>query len=103
MKSSRDDPTSIIKFIRLRELLKFSSMARSTIYLRISENLWPRPVKLGERISGWPEYEIAELQAAQLAGKNKAEIRKLVDQIHAARGGQAEPPTVIEAHRNSPL
>ena len=63
-----------------------TGLSRSTIYLRISQGLWPRPVSLGGgRAVGWPQSEVAALNRAFIAGKSAAEIRKLVVQLHSAR------------------
>jgi prophage regulatory protein len=47
-------------FYRLRDVMRISALSRSTIYRRISEGRFPRPVHLGGRASAWPS---AELQA----------------------------------------
>ena len=62
-----------------------SGNSRSTLYLRISQGLWTRPVSLGPRAVGWPASEVAALNAARIAGKSDEEIRALVAQLHAAR------------------
>ena len=62
-----------------------SGYPRSTLYARISEGLWTRPVSLGPRAVGWPAGEVAAINAARIAGKTDAEIRDLVTQLHHAR------------------
>ncbi len=62
-----------------------SGYSRSTLYLRISQGLWTRPVSLGPRAVGWPAGEVAALNAARIAGKTDEEIRALVTQLEAAR------------------
>ena len=37
-----------------------TGLSRSSIYLRISEGRFPRPISLGERAVGWLESEITE-------------------------------------------
>ncbi len=59
--------------------------SRSTIYLRITQGLWTRPVSLGPRAVGWPAGEVAALNAARIAGKSDDEIRGLVAKLHADR------------------
>lgn len=59
--------------------------SRSTIYLRIEQGLFPKPVKLGARSVGWPAREVAVINAARIAGKSDDEIRTLVDYLEAAR------------------
>jgi prophage regulatory protein len=62
-----------------------SGYSRSTIYLRIAQGLWTKPVSLGPRAVGWPAHEIDALNAARIAGKTDAQIRELVESLHAKR------------------
>jgi len=66
-----------------------SGYSRSTIYLRISQGLWTKPVSLGARAVGWPSHEIAALNAARIAGKSDIEIKALVVKLEAARKAAA--------------
>jgi prophage regulatory protein len=59
--------------------------SRSTRYGRISDGLFPAPVKLGPRSVGWPESEVAAINAARIAGKSDEQIRALVVKLEAAR------------------
>ena len=66
--------------------VKFASgLSRSTIYLRISQGLWTKPVSLGPRAVGWPSDEVAAINAGRIAGKTDDEIRVLVAKLEAAR------------------
>lgn len=71
--------------LRLPAVKFDSGYARSTIYLRISQGLWTKPVRLGERAVGWPANEVAALNAARIAGKSDDEIRALVAKLEASR------------------
>lgn len=62
-----------------------SGYSRSTIYLRIAQGLWTKPVSLGPRAVGWPAHEIDSLNAARISGKTDAEIRELVQALHTKR------------------
>ena len=62
-----------------------SGLSRSTIYLRIAQGLWTKPVPLGARAVGWPSDEVATLNSARIAGKTDDEIRALVEKLEAAR------------------
>lgn len=62
-----------------------SGLARSTLYLRIDQRLWTRPVNLSARAVGWPAEEVAAINAARIAGKSDEEIRHLVTKLEAAR------------------
>jgi prophage regulatory protein len=71
--------------LRLPTVKAESGYSRSTIYLRISQGLWTRPVSLGARAVAWPAHEVATLNAARIAGKTDNEIRALVLELEAAR------------------
>ena len=59
--------------------------SRSTLYLWISQGVWPKPVRLGPRAVGWPSGEVFAVLAARVAGRTDDEIRLLVAKLHAAR------------------
>lgn len=44
--------------LRLPAVKTRTGLSRSTIYLRISEGSFPRPIHLGGRAVGWVEAEI---------------------------------------------
>jgi prophage regulatory protein len=71
--------------LRLPAVKAATGLSRSTIYLRIAQGVFPRPVSLGGRAVGWPAHEVAALNAARIAGRPDAEIRALVAQLEAAR------------------
>ena len=71
--------------LRLPAVKAESGASRSTIYLRIQQGLWPKPVKLGPRSVAWPASEVAALNAARIAGMADAEIRALVTKLEATR------------------
>lgn len=48
------------KIIRLPQLKDQTGLSRSTIYLRISEGTFPKPISLGVRAVGWIESEITD-------------------------------------------
>jgi prophage regulatory protein len=70
---------------RLPAVKSESGYSRSTIYLRISQGLWTKPVRLGARAVGWPAGEVEALNAARIAGRTDEEIRALVVKLEAAR------------------
>lgn len=70
---------------RLPAVKSESGLSRSTLYLRISQGLWTKPVSLGARAVGWPSSEVTAINAARIAGKTDDEIRALVVKLEAAR------------------
>ena len=71
--------------LRLPAVKSESGLSRSTIYLRIAQRLWTRPISLGARAVGWPSSEVAAINAARIAGKTDEEVRALVEKLEAAR------------------
>lgn len=47
-----------MKMLRLPEVLNRTGLSRSTLYLRINEGTFPKPVPLGGRAVGWPADEV---------------------------------------------
>jgi len=48
----------VLRILRLPEVKARIGLSRSTIYLRISNGEFPKPVQLGGHAVGWPESEI---------------------------------------------
>ncbi|MFH1356625.1 MAG: AlpA family transcriptional regulator [bacterium] len=67
--------------LRLPDVMAITGLSRSTMYLYVQQGLFPKPVKLGVRAVGWPAHEIAEVNAARIAGKSSHEITSLVKQL----------------------
>ena len=70
---------------------KFANMPNASWYESISEGLMTGPVKLGSKVSVWPEHELNAIASARLAGADDEAVRKLVADLMAARksAGQA--------------
>ena len=71
--------------LRIPAVKSDSGLSRSTIYLRIAQGLWTKPVSLGARAVGWPSDEVEAINAARIAGKTDEEVRALVAKLEAAR------------------
>ncbi len=71
--------------LRLPTVKTESGYSRSTIYLRIEQGLFTKPVSLGARAVGWPAGEATALNAARIAGKSDDEIRVLVKRLEENR------------------
>ena len=76
---------SAFAILRRKQVQIETGYSRSTIYLRITQGLWPKPVSLGARAVGWPAGEVAALNAARIAGKSDDEIRALVVTLETER------------------
>lgn len=76
--------------LRLPAVKAETGASRSTIYLRIQQGLWPKPVRLGPRSVGWPAGEVTAINAARIAGMTDDEIRALVIRLETARKDSAK-------------
>jgi len=52
----------------------------------VRAGLLTKPIPLGPRSVGWPDYEVKAITTARIAGKTDADIRELVNRLHAKRG-----------------
>jgi prophage regulatory protein len=58
------------KILRLPQVQEATGESRSTIYKRISEGEFPKPVKLGAKSVGWVEDEIAAYNEARISARD---------------------------------
>jgi prophage regulatory protein len=58
--------------LRLPAVKTSTGLSRSTIYLRVSQGTFPRPVSLGGRAVGWLEAEIQEWLQRRIEASRKA-------------------------------
>lgn len=74
-----------IRFLRGAEVFPRRGRSRSSTYADVRRGVFPPPVALGPRASGWPEYEVEIVNAAVLAGKTTFELRELVRRLVTQR------------------
>jgi prophage regulatory protein len=58
------------KILRLPQVEEATGESRSTIYKRIYDGEFPKPVKLGAKSVGWVEDEIAAYNEARIAARD---------------------------------
>jgi len=59
------------RFLRLPQVLERIPVSKSTWWAGVRKGLYPKPVKLSERTSAWPESEI-DAVCDRLSGKEEA-------------------------------
>jgi prophage regulatory protein len=57
--------------LRLPEVKRSTGLSRSTIYLRIAEGKFPKPISLGTRAVGWLENEIQDWLKRRIEASRK--------------------------------
>ena len=75
----------VIKIIKLPDVLNRTAWSRSTLYLRIKQGLFPKPISLGARAVGFVDAEVQSIVSAMIASKSADEIKQLVKELVAAR------------------
>ena len=58
------------KILRLPQVEEATGESRSTIYKRICDGEFPKPVKLGAKSVGWVEDEISAYNEARIARRD---------------------------------
>ena len=61
----------IKKIYRLPEVMNMTGLSRSSIYLRVSTDEFPKPVKIGRRAVGWPEDSIIAWQSKMMEAQDE--------------------------------
>lgn len=62
----------VTTILRLPAVKTRTGLSRSTIYLLVSQDRFPKPVSLGMRAVGWVESEIQEWLQRQIEASRKA-------------------------------
>jgi len=58
--------------LRLPQVQARVGLSRSSIYLRVAQGTFPRPVSIGQRAVGWISVEIDKFIADQIEKSRKA-------------------------------
>ena len=89
------------RILRLPEVIKTTGLGRSTIYARISENLFPEPVNLGARSVGWLSTEIQDwIQSRMRSGRTDFMLEQSENNNSSAKQHQFIPP-LVQPRRSS--
>lgn len=59
-----------LTILRRKQVEERTGLSRSTIYLRIQEGNFPRPINLGARAVGWLENEIEAWLTARVENRD---------------------------------
>lgn len=57
----------------------------ASIYNAIRDGLFTKGVAIGQRAKAWPSSDVQAINEACVAGKSAAQIRELVQRLHAKR------------------
>jgi prophage regulatory protein len=65
--------------------------SNASIYNLIRDGLWTKPVLIGQRSVGWPDYEVRAICSARISAQTETQIRELVEALHTNRGSLVSP------------
>lgn len=75
-----------MKILRLPAVLdRTGYRSPASIYKAMHDGTFPKQVRIGARSVGWPDDDVAAINNARVAGSTDAQLRQLVDSIHAER------------------
>ena len=61
-----------MRFIKMKEVMAKTGLARATIYKYIANNKFPKSVSLGDRAVAWIENEVEEWMLERIAERDEA-------------------------------
>lgn len=85
LRMSRSALETNMALLRIHRVLALTGLTRSPLYDQMGKGLFVKPVKIGPRAAAIPAHEVKALVDARIAGKSDAEIRALVEKLHADR------------------
>ena len=84
---------------RIRKVTEITGhRSKTSVYNAVQAGLLTKPVSIGLRSVGWPDYEVEAVTAARVAGQPDEAIRALVNKLHAQRAERFEALTQTAAH-----
>lgn len=82
-----------MNFLRTEALARSMGLSTRAIARQVQAGLMVSPVRVGARAIAFPQAEVETITRQRVAGRSDAEIRALVQQLHAQRELQAEQLT----------
>jgi prophage regulatory protein len=75
--------------LRLPEVKRSTGLSRSTIYLRVAEGTFPKPVCLGGRAVGWLAEEVQDWLQNRIDASRKSHSNRITAQGQPAYSDKA--------------
>ena len=74
-----------MEFLRPKDVMAKMKLCRASLYHLIREGLFPRPVKLGDRVSVWADDEVEKVMSALYQKMNNEDLKEFVLGIEKSR------------------
>lgn len=62
--------------LRKKEVLRLTGWSNSTLYNRIADGSFPRPVRTGPRCVAWPTREVGDYIASCIAARDQKAVQE---------------------------
>lgn len=72
MEPTRAEWHMVQTILRLPDVLKATGLSQSTVYAKVADKTFPKPIPLTGRAVGWLESEIGAWQEARTAQRDNA-------------------------------
>lgn len=80
--------------LRLDKVLEATGYrSQTSIYGQVTEGTFTKPIPIGKRSVGWPDFEVEQINLARVAGATSEQLKCLVTQLMAQRE-RLMPPLV---------
>ena len=56
--------------LRIRDVMRVTGMRRTALYEACRSGAFPKPIKLGPRMSAWPAHEVETWVQAKIANRS---------------------------------
>jgi len=76
---------SKIQYHTIDEVLSRLALGRSTLYSKVQQGVFPKPVKLGKRKIAWPQHEVDQMMTLYLCSPSMDQVRDFVRNLESDR------------------
>jgi prophage regulatory protein len=73
------------RLLRIKAIKDLTGLPQSSFYYTMAQGEFTPPIKLGVRISAWPESEVNAIMNARIRGESSEQIKALVKRLVALR------------------
>lgn len=76
---------SKIQYNTIDEVLRRLATGRSTLYTKVQQGVFPKPVKLGKRKIAWPQHEVDQMMIFYLRSPSEEQAQDFVRDLESDR------------------
>ena len=73
------------RLLRIPEVENVLGLKKSAIYNMVNEGLLTKPIKMGRKVSLWPDYEVQAIVEAIIENREEKEMKSIVEELMGSR------------------